>query len=228
MFEDQRLPGLFRREIGDRDLRKPAFLGSKAGPEGCVDNTGDGVRIRSRRQLGFAFLQCFLKMTFEVLFDNRGGRVGGVVWWIFFNGSLPVEQRLLIYEAETVAPRIVRVEGPFTPRTHDDVARRLAVNVFRRETIQFARTRLHRVDIVHGEINVVGKWFRFSLDSVVSRDVDERPYHGPASEIMTRPARHAPATIAEQLAVKVFGAVEIVDLENDSVECWGHRMVPFG
>jgi formylglycine-generating enzyme required for sulfatase activity len=39
---------------------------------------------------------------------------------------------------------------------------------------------------------------------------------------MTRTARDSAPTVAEQLAVKIFGPVEIVDLKNDSVECWGH------
>src|SRR6185503_9986356 len=52
--------------------------------------------------------------------------------------------------------------------------------------------------------------------------VDEGQNHWTTIDIMPRATRNAPPAISEQLAVKLFSPVEIVDLENDPVECGRH------
>src|SRR5688572_16295119 len=135
------------------------------------------------------------------------------------------EKCLLVNEAKTVAPRIVDVKRSFTPRTLNDVARRLTVNIFRRETVQFARPLVHSIDVFDGKVNVIGKRLRFQIGNVLAVDVDESQNHRAAIDVMTRSARNSAPAIAEQLAVELFSPIEIVDLENDSVECWGHREI---
>ena len=79
-----------------------------------------------------------------------------------------------------------------------------------------------------GEINVVGQWLGFEVGSVFPGHVDEGQNHGPTIEVVSRAAGNSPPAIAEQLAIKLFSPVEIVDLENDSIKCWGHgRLLSF-
>src|SRR6185503_12394248 len=46
--------------------------------------------------------------------------------------------------------------------------------------------------------------------------------HWTTIDVMTRAARNSTPAIAEQLAIKLRGLVEIVHLQNDPVECWSH------
>src|SRR5688572_30016798 len=92
----QRLYGLFWREISERDLRKPAFFGSKAGPKCSVDDGGDRLRIGMRRESVFAAFARLREMALEVLFDCRSNGCCRLVRGIsdhcvvnFFNISAP-------------------------------------------------------------------------------------------------------------------------------------------
>src|SRR5688572_29131533 len=86
------------------------------------------------------------------------------------------EKCLLVNEAKTVAPRIVDVKRSFTPRTLNDVARRLTVNIFRRETVQFARPLVHSIDVFDGKVNVIGKRLRFQIGNVQPQPLPDYIY----------------------------------------------------
>ena len=69
VFEHHRLAGFFGRQISERDLGKATFFGSKAGPEGRVDDRGDRTRVGLRRESVFAHSPRFGEMAYEVLFN---------------------------------------------------------------------------------------------------------------------------------------------------------------
>jgi hypothetical protein len=50
-LEPERLPGLLRREKGERDFRRVAFFAPQARPESCVYNGFDYFSVRLRRYL---------------------------------------------------------------------------------------------------------------------------------------------------------------------------------
>src|ERR1043165_4239208 len=132
------------------------------------------------------------------------------------------EECILIDEAKAIAPWIVRVERAFTPGTLYDLAGARAVHVFSRKTLQLARAFVKRFDIVDREIDVVGQRLRLQVGGVLSGHVDKGQDHWTTIEVMTRATRNSPAAVAEQLAIKLLRLVEIVHLQNDPVECWGH------
>src|SRR6185503_8823820 len=172
VFKDQRLFRPFRWQISERDLRKTTFFRSKTGPEGCVDDACDCSRVGLWRQLRFALFARFLEMTLEVFFDDWPGDIGRWICWVFCHRLLASEKCLLVNEAKPVAPGVVRVKRSLSPGTSNNIARGGAVNVFSREAVQLARTRVHRFDIVYGEVNVVGKRDGFKIRNVFSVYVD--------------------------------------------------------
>lgn len=81
---------------------------------------------------------------------------------------------------------------------------------------------MNGVDVADGEIDVVGQRFWLETGSVFAGHIDESQNYWTAIDIVSRAAGNSPPAIPEQLAVKLFSLVEIVDLENDPVECGRH------
>src|SRR6185295_3480906 len=222
MLEDHRLFCMFRRQVGQRDLWKATFFRTKAGPESRIYDCSDRFRVRFGCKVVFAHPARFGKLALEVLLDDGCYLLGCVICWVRTHELFVREECILIDEAKAIAPRIVRVERAFTPRTFHDIAGACAVHVFSRETVQLARALVKRFDIVDREIDVVRQRYRFHVDNALSSYVDEGQNHWTTIDVMTGAARNSPPAIAEPLAVKLRGLVEIVHLQNDPVECWSH------
>src|ERR1043165_689223 len=141
--------------------------------------------------------------------------------------SASSEECVFINEAKAVAPRVVSVKGSFAPGTFDHFSGARAVDVVSRETVQLARALVECFHVVYGEVDEVRRWFRVSFDRSFAGYIDEREDHGATVDVVTRAARNSASTIAEQRTVELFSAIEIVDLQNDSVECGSHRRGPF-
>src|SRR5260370_41273594 len=90
----------------------------------------------------------------------------------------PRKERLSVDEAETVAPRIARVERALAPRTFDDLAGALAMDLFLRERAQLPGACMKRFELVDGEVEVLRKRSRRLLggeqrqDHVTAVEVD--------------------------------------------------------
>src|SRR5262249_32239567 len=132
----------------------------------------------------------------------------------------------LVDEAKSVSPRVVNVKRALTPGTFDEITGARAMHIFSRETLQFLRSLVDCFNVAYRKIDVIGQRLRLKTGNAFAGNVDQRQNHRTTIDVMPRAARNAPATIAEQLSIELFGLVEIVHLQNDPVECWRHFMVP--
>ena len=132
------------------------------------------------------------------------------------------EEGVLVDEAKSVSPRVLNVKRALTPGTLDELTGALAMYVFSRKTLQLLRSLVDCFSVAHSEIDVIGQWLWLEARNAFAVNVDQRQNHRPTINVMTRGARNSPAAVAEQLSIKLFSLVEIVDLENDPVECGRH------
>src|SRR5215203_2430279 len=156
--------------------------------------------------------------------------IGATVLAAWYVGSVLIillasEERVLIDEAKAVAPRIVSVKRTLSPGTFNEIARARAVNIFSRQALQLLRSLVNCLDVGHGKVNVIGQWLRLEIGAAFAGHVDESQNHRATIDVVARAARDAAAAIVEQFAVKLFGAIEIVDLQNDPVQCGRHSGV---
>ena len=78
------------------------------------------------------------------------------------------------------------------------------------------------VDVADGEIDIVREWLWLETGNVFAVYINESQNHGATIDVVSRAAWDSPPAIAQEFAVKLFSLVEIVDLENDPVECGRH------
>src|SRR6185503_18266073 len=81
VLEHQRLSGLFRWKIGERDFGETTFFRSKAGPESRVDDGRDRVCVRLGREAVLAHSSCFCEVASEMFFNKWRCYARSLVSW---------------------------------------------------------------------------------------------------------------------------------------------------